>query len=74
MTQRPHVAKRQSRRSISVAGLTYQRAYDYCRSKGRSVSGFLEELIKERLDAEGAPEPTARPLSAEDIASQHFTF
>lgn len=72
--------KRQTRRSISVSGLTHQRLKDYCDAHDKSVSGFLEEIIAERLDAEGVPVPTVlrlRPpkrVFAEDIASQHFTF
>ena len=49
--------------------------------KGKSVSGFLEEIIAQKLDAAGVPIPTvlkARPQrqsnEAEEIVSQHFTF
>lgn len=75
------MAKRQTRRSISVKGITYQRLKDYCRAEGRSVSGYLEEIIAEKLDAAGVPvptrvEPNPRPKTAEkeEIISQHFTF
>jgi hypothetical protein len=79
------MAKRQTRRSISVKGLTYQRLKDYCDAHDRSISGFLEDLIAEKLDALGVPAPTVlRPLSppaskkpkaeADEIISQHFTF
>lgn len=75
------MAKRQTRRSISVKGITYQRLKDYCDAEGRSVSGLLEEIIAERLDAAGVPVPTVlRPRAprkepvAEEIVSQHFTF
>ena len=76
------MAKRQTRRSISVKGITYQRLKDFCDAKGRSVSGYLEEIIAERLDAAGVPVPTVlkpRPTrkqepEAEEIVSQHFTF
>jgi len=40
---------KQTRRSVSVKGLTYQRLQDYCESQGKPVSGFLEELVFERL-------------------------
>ena len=76
------MAKRQTRRSISVKGITYQRLKDYCDTNNISVSGFLEDIIAERLDAAGVPVPTvlkARPerkaeVPAEEIVSQHFTF
>ena len=46
------------------------------------VSGYLEEIISEKLDAAGVPVPTVlkpRPMrksaaEAEEIVSQHFTF
>jgi hypothetical protein len=76
------MAKRQTRRSISVKGITYQRLKDYCDGTGKSVSGFLEDIIAEKLDAAGVPIPTvlkprpqrAEPAEAEEIVSQHFTF
>lgn len=75
------MAKRQTRRSISVKGITYQRLKDFCEGQGVSVSGYLEEIIAEKLDAAGAPvpekvEPRPRPkaVDAEEIVSQHFTF
>ena len=52
------MAKRQTRRSISVKGITYQRLKDYCEACGLSVSGYLEEIIAEKLDAAGVPVPT----------------
>ncbi|MEE9382413.1 MAG: hypothetical protein V3V08_03250 [Nannocystaceae bacterium] len=77
------MAKRQTRRSISVRGVTYQRLKNFCDAEGLSVSGYLEEIIAERLDAAGVPIPTVviprhvPPKVAdhgEDILSQHFTF
>ena len=75
------MAKRQTRRSISVKGITYQRLKDYCDREGRSVSGFLEEVLAEKLDAANVPIPTVlapRPQrknsEPEEIVSQHFTF
>ena len=76
------MAKRQTRRSISVKGITYQRLKDYCDANDKSVSGFLEEIIGEKLDAAGVPAPTVlkpRPSrksasDSEEIVSQHFTF
>lgn len=76
------MAKRQTRRSISVKGITYQRLKDHCDSIGASVSGYLEDIIAEKLDAAGVPIPTVlrpRPtrtaaVESEEIVSQHFTF
>ena len=76
------MAKRQTRRSISVKGITYQRLKDYCDAQGKSVSGYLEEIIAEKLDVAGVPIPTVlkpRPSRkanepTEEIVSQHFTF
>lgn len=78
------MAKRQTRRSISVKGITYQRLKDFCDATNTSVSGYLEDIIAEKLDAAGAPVPTVvkprpqrKPESTsqpEEIVSQHFTF
>lgn len=83
------MAKRQTRRSISVKGITYQRLKDYCDATGKSVSGYLEDIIAEKLDAAGAPIPTvlkprtqrkeetvttSSEAEPEEIVSQHFTF
>ncbi len=76
------MAKRQTRRSISVKGITYQRLKNFCEDQNVSVSGYLEAIIAERLDAANVPVPEKvepRPTSAkepmkEEIISQHFTF
>ena len=52
------MAKQQTRRSVSVKGITYQRLKDYCDATGKSVSGYLEDIVAEKLDAEGVPMPT----------------
>jgi len=77
------MAKRQTRRSISVKGITYQRLKNFCESQGMSVSGYLEDIIASRLDeanvpvpekVEPRPEPTKQPQREDEIISQHFTF
>jgi hypothetical protein len=77
------MAKKQTRRSISVKGITYQRLKDYCEQEGVSVSGFLEDIIAEKLDALGIPVPEVLrprprkeepPISGNSGASNHFTF
>lgn len=69
-----------SRRSISVKGITYQRVKNHCQDQGKSISGYLEEIIKEKLDEAGVPVPEKlevpppKEQDPEEIASQHFTF
>lgn len=75
--------RRQTRRSISVKGITYQWIKDHCDSEGISVSGYIEELVQEDLDKKGIPKPTIlrqkpRPKKKdfEDDPpwGNHFTF
>ena len=68
------MGKQQTRRSISVKGLTYQRLKDYCDKNSLTVSGFLETVIGEKLDALGVLRPTVlrtkappRPMLAAEI-------
>lgn len=80
------MAKRQTRRSISVKGITYQRLKNFCEAQGLSVSGYLEDIIANRLDeanvpvperVDPRPEPVTKPGAPHDpdeIISQHFTF
>jgi len=75
------MAKRQTRRSISVKGLTYQRLKNFCEERNLSVSGYLEGIIAQRLDEANVPvpervdpRPTPKPVQREEIISQHFTF
>lgn len=50
--------KRQTRRSISLRGLEYQRLEDYCRANGLAVAAFAEMVIAAELDRLGEPEQT----------------
>jgi hypothetical protein len=82
------MAKRQTRRSISVKGITYQRLKNFCEAQNLSVSGYLEDIIANRLDeanvpvperVDPRPEPTTTkpaggPHDPDEIISQHFTF
>ena len=80
------MAKRQTRRSISVKGITYQRLKNFCEAQNLSVSGYLEDIIANRLDeanvpvperVDPRPEPTGKPAGPHDpdeIISQPFTF
>ena len=78
------MAKRQTRRSISVKGITYQRLKNFCEEGGLSVSGYLEQIIADKLDSQNVPVPERvepRPVAAKpnesdeaSIPSAHFTF
>lgn len=75
------MAKRQTRRSVSVKGTTYARLLLLAERLGNTGSGQLEELIKQACENAGIPEVTVlpprrpkRPRSTDEIASQHFTF
>ncbi len=46
---------KKSRKSISVAGLTYRRLQFYCREHGKKISAHVEELIEDKFDALGIP-------------------
>lgn len=50
--------KKTTRRAISIKGLTYQRVQEHCDANGITVSGLIETLVTERLDALGVPEET----------------
>lgn len=43
--------RKQTRKSISVKGLTYQRLSKYCDQTGQTRSGFVENLLEEVLGA-----------------------
>jgi hypothetical protein len=48
--------KRQTRRAISIKGLTYQRLQRFCKEHGHSVSGYLEVIITDKMDELDVPE------------------
>lgn len=77
--------RKQTRRSISVKGLTYQWIFDFCQSQDPplSISGFIENVVQDRLDQTRIPRPkvlTARPRAKKDDFEEeppygnHFTF
>lgn len=76
------MAKRQTRRTISLKGTTYQRLRNFCDREDTSISGYVETLVAKALDAAGEPvpkklEPRPEKPKAEPenpITSQHFTF
>lgn len=73
---------RTKRRAISVRGITYQRLANYLETATdgpRTISGFIEAMITEKLDAAGVPVPTeVKPCKnrpAPEIKhGQYFTF
>jgi len=77
------MAKKQTRRSISVSRLTYERLKSYCETNGISMSQFVERRVGDYLGREPAPAPAAsapapkEPSSDPDIKltpDQIFTF
>jgi len=59
------MARKQTRRSLSISGPTYETLKKYCDSTNQSISGVTEGLIKDFLDGRDAalgPSPVpARP-------------
>jgi hypothetical protein len=45
------VTKTQTRRSVSLKGVTYERLRAHCAGVGRSISDLVEELIADHLKA-----------------------
>lgn len=77
--------RKQTRRSISVKGITYQRIRDYFKQDDpdRSVSGYIEDLVKADLDKKGIPvpkflvvptKPKKKDHEDEPPWGNHFTF
>ncbi len=74
------MAKKQTRRSISVSGETYNAVRDYCDEHGLSASGLVTDLLDRYLsdNAAGPPPKPAEPLEkapkeepkAEPVAKQ----
>jgi hypothetical protein len=44
------MAKKQTRRSVSIRGTTYERIRAHCEQRGLSMSEFVEELIAQHFD------------------------
>jgi hypothetical protein len=58
------VAKRQTRKSVSVRGTTYDRLRAWCAARSISMSEVVEEGIAARLDATPAPASSPRVVAA----------
>jgi hypothetical protein len=63
MKTKETMAKKQTRRSISVKGKIYARWKGWCESQGSSMSGRLEKAMEAEMDAGGAPEVLVTPLT-----------
>ena len=74
------MAKKQTRRSISVSKGTYERLKAYCETNGISMSQFVERRVGDFLGRTDANlgQPAVQPRSADpDVkltADQIFTF
>lgn len=44
------MALHQTRKSVSISGSTYTQFREFCRTRGKSMSGITEELVKALLD------------------------
>lgn len=56
------MAKKQTRRSISVSRTTYERLKSFCETNGISMSQFVENRVGDFLgEGEAAPEVAERP-------------
>ena len=53
------MSKKQTRRSVSIRGSTYDTVRDYCERHGMSMSEFVEERIAGFFGTKGAKEAVA---------------
>lgn len=77
------MAKKQTRRSVSIRGATYELIRQYCEQNGLSMSEFVEERIAEffgqstgRKSKSGKKAPSQSRLSPDELqeAARYFTF
>ena len=72
------MAKKQTRRSISVSKSTYERLKTYCETNGISMSQFIERRVGDYLSCgQGLPAPRAGEEAEREVtisADQIFTF
>lgn len=64
--------RRKNRRSLSVRASTYRRLATLCERQGKTVSGFVEELLAPLIadieDREPPKRPALRPTSSDPVA------
>lgn len=75
------MAKKQTRRSVSIRGATYELIRQYCEQTSQSMSEFVEERISEffgkgKTDKGGKKKVSGPHLTPEELtdASKYFTF
>jgi len=75
------MAKKQTRRSVSIRGSTYELIRQYCEQTNQSMSEFVEERIAEffgkgKTDKGSKKKPTGPHLTPEELqdAARYFTF
>jgi len=71
------MAKKQTRRSVSIRGSTYDQIRKYCERHGVSMSEFVEERIAMFFGNGGSHEATDQEALGEDElkdAARYFTF
>lgn len=62
------MAKKQTRRSISVSRGTYERLKSYCETHGISMSQFVETRVGDFLGRmDSIPQTVSIPVSREDV-------
>jgi hypothetical protein len=72
------MAKKQTRRSISLSRDTYERLKAYCETNGISMSQFVERRVGAFLGRYEGPEPAQKSASSDPdlklTPDQIFTF
>lgn len=64
------MAKKQTRRSVSIRGTTYDKVRTYCERHGLSMSEFVEDLISQFFDNSGKIVKKAEPKKKEKSPSK----
>ena len=68
------MAKKQTRRSVSVSKNTYERLKAYCEVNALSMSEFVEQRIGDFLGRPAGKEEPAEKKETGKASSQIFTF
>jgi hypothetical protein len=73
------MAKKQSRRSVSIRGVTYEQIRKYCERNNVSMSEFVEERIAMFFGNGGSKDDDDKPsekIAVDDLqdAARFFTF
>ena len=66
------MAKKQTRRSISVSRATYERLKAFCETQGISMSQIVENEVNDMLTSANVPEVGPRPAPAPPPPSRTF--